>query len=624
MVLPKRAAVRPRVLTPESGEVLPLEEEIQALAAAGVRGVVYIVGSAGSGKTTALQHLAAVLPPDTPVRLMDDPAALAEKQAPAECLVVRAAASPRAEPNVAVYRLAPWGDDDLIEYLLAVHRERCARVMARLQSADRDLLGGVPELWRIALDELATYPSIPDARSALRGYLRAQLVDADRMKRARRACLRALVTGGSSRPSPPESLARARFPIEVLRVVRHEQVQLLLAAGCIAADLRERADWKYLARQLPRALVQVAAADIAVDSDALRHLRDLIAGPAESHAMGASLLHAADPGWVPELGQVPVLAGAYLDHAAWAGVQLAGADLRWADLSNADLSGANLDGADAYRANLRRVVLARASLRGLRAVRADLAGADLTAARGAETWWTNANLEKANLRDAALAGAQFRGTNLIEARLAGAGLSRAIFAEAEIKDADFSGADLHGACLSRLRLRDAIFSGTRFPGANLSLCDMEGMELPGVDCHGANLERALLTGASLSDGNFREACLRGAGLGEVNMERACLRDADMRGVTFHMGSSRSGLLFTPIASEGTRTGFYTDDADEQNFKSPEEIRKANLCGADLRGAWIDGTDFYLVDLRGALYDAEQEEHFRRCGAILETRAGGTA
>jgi hypothetical protein len=50
---------------------------------------------------------------------------------------------------------------------------------------------------------------------------------------------------------------------------------------------------------------------------------------------------------------------------------------------------------------------------------------------------------------------------------------------------------------------------------------------------------------------------------------------------------------SPIACEGSRTGFYTDDFEEQTFKSPEEIRKANLCNADLRGAKLDGVDFYL-------------------------------
>ena len=70
---------------------------------------------------------------------------------------------------------------------------------------------------------------------------------------------------------------------------------------------------------------------------------------------------------------------------------------------------------------------------------------------------------------------------------------------------------------------------------------------------------------------------------------------------------------------GSRTGFYTDDFNEQDFKSPEEIRKANLRSADLRGADITDVDFYLVDLRDALYDHEQRQHFRKCGAILETR-----
>ena len=82
---------------------------------------------------------------------------------------------------------------------------------------------------------------------------------------------------------------------------------------------------------------------------------------------------------------------------------------------------------------------------------------------------------------------------------------------------------------------------------------------------------------------------------------------------------RSGLVDSPLASEGTRTGFYTDDFDEQTFQSPEQIRKANLRDADLRGAKIDGVDFYLVDLRGAKYDPDQLEHFRRCRAILVDR-----
>ena len=35
---------------------------------------------------------------------------------------------------------------------------------------------------------------------------------------------------------------------------------------------------------------------------------------------------------------------------------------------------------------------------------------------------------------------------------------------------------------------------------------------------------------------------------------------------------------------------------------------------------VSGADFYLVDLRGAKYDADQLEHFRQCRAILDERA----
>jgi uncharacterized protein YjbI with pentapeptide repeats len=84
-----------------------------------------------------------------------------------------------------------------------------------------------------------------------------------------------------------------------------------------------------------------------------------------------------------------------------------------------------------------------------------------------------------------------------------------------------------------------------------------------------------------------------------------------------MGSSRSGLVGSPYACEGSKTGFYTDDFDDLSFKRPEEVRKANLCGADLRGVQAEGVDFYLVDLRGVKLDPDLLEQARSTGAILE-------
>jgi uncharacterized protein YjbI with pentapeptide repeats len=113
--------------------------------------------------------------------------------------------------------------------------------------------------------------------------------------------------------------------------------------------------------------------------------------------------------------------------------------------------------------------------------------------------------------------------------------------------------------------------------------------------------------------------LAGAYLEAVDWSYQSLEKVDLSGASFHLGSSRSGLVGSPIASEGSRAGFYTDDYHEQDFKAPKEIRKANLCHADLRGARIDQVDFYLVDLRHALIDPHQENHLRRCGAILQGR-----
>ena len=120
--------------------------------------------------------------------------------------------------------------------------------------------------------------------------------------------------------------------------------------------------------------------------------------------------------------------------------------------------------------------------------------------------------------------------------------------------------------------------------------------------------------------DLSRASLAGAGLADVELVDADLREADFTNASFHLGSSRSGLVSSPIACEGSRTGFYSDESLEQHFMAPEEIRKADLRGADLRGAEVTGTDFYLVDLRGAKYSEVQARHFRRCRAILEAAA----
>lgn len=158
-----------------------------------------------------------------------------------------------------------------------------------------------------------------------------------------------------------------------------------------------------------------------------------------------------------------------------------------------------------------------------------------------------------------------------------------------------------------------------FRDACLKRANLAGQMLRGVVLEGANLSDADLTGTYYPGGRLRGASLRGAHLAEIEWEGADLSNADLRGASFHLGSSRSGLVNSPLACEGSKTGFYTDDYCDQGFQPIEQIRKANLCGADLRGADITGVDFYLVDLRRARYTDDQKQVFERTRAILYDR-----
>jgi uncharacterized protein YjbI with pentapeptide repeats len=619
MIEPVRAPVKPRVLL-AGRDALPLEDEILSLLQAGKTGEVRLVGEAGSGKTTALQHLAAVLPTEAGVLLDEADYPMAELYALGHLAVCALSRKPGKNPALATFRLAPWGRDEVIEYLCAVHKEHCPAVLARLKPEDFCRLGGSPDLWCIILDQLAAGPALPNSRTALHRYLQAQLQDTDLLQRARSKCLNSLVAAHENKKEAKlEKQSWPGMPREIVRVLRHREVQLLLAAERIAIDLRGDAACDFLKLRLPRELIEAAVCEIKGEGQVRNRLEDLLAGPDWSHAMAASLLHAAFAPWVPPLGSLPKLAGAYLDGVQWLGVHLPAADLSGASLTHADLQGARLQQANLSSACLRSADLHGACLDQVKAERADFSHANLAAVRARDARFIEASLEGAELDDAFLMETSFRHANLAGASFRRAYLVNTLFLEAILTEADFSEADLSGAILDGLKLSESIFNAARFTGAHLQKCDLEYLELGPADFENADLQGALLTGTHAPQASFRAADLRDTGLAEIDWEGACLAGADLRGASFHMGTTRSGLVGSPLASEGTRTGFYTDDYDDRYFKAPEEIRKANLRGADLRGARLDAVDFYLVDLRDALYMPDQEAHFRRCGAILEAR-----
>jgi uncharacterized protein YjbI with pentapeptide repeats len=606
------------VLAAQTGDSLPLDAVLQDLLAGPGRGLVRLTGPAGCGKTTALEHLAHVLA-GRDVLLVDEPRPGDLAALPPSRWVVFT--SPSAEDGCRAThtcRLAPWRRDEWIEYLLAAHKERCASVMARLRS-DGGLtsLQGNPQLCRLTLDQLAADESLPSARAALSRCLEERFPSPQSRSIAEKGGFD-LLLGGAAPDAVIAGLGRVGDKVWD-DLLRHRPLQLLLAAAYLLRDLQEEGSCRSLAQRLPGDLVREAGSEAVRHPTVLDTLRAGLDGRPEWHAMTASLLQASGVEWAPRAGSKLRLAGAYLGGASWPGVALPGVDLTEADLSHAELQRANLEGAQAARANLRHADLCGATLRGFVASGADLAHADLSLCDLRGGLVDGADLEGADLRGADLDGTSFAGANLTRARFREAALRKACLTGAVLDEADFSNADLSGAILSGLKLHTACFTDARFRGARLVASDLEGVELPAADLREANLQNALLTGSSMPGACFDGACLVGAGLAEVDWEGASLRGADLSGVSFHLGSTRCGLVGSPIACEGSRTGFYTDEYTEQDFKAPEEIRKANLCHADLRGARIDRVDFYLVDLRHARYDSRQERHLRRCGAILENR-----
>jgi uncharacterized protein YjbI with pentapeptide repeats len=626
MIVPQTALVRPRVVSPVSAEILPLDEVVAQELAAGSR-IVQISGGPGSGRTTALAHLAATLPPTEDLVFLDDPTVREVATHASRLRVICASRQryPEIVPVIAAVELAPWTDDELIEYLRAVDPDRCASVMPRWAAlADKGDLAGNPSLVRAVADKLLA----DDALTSLRVALQRILVDVLRHPEERRIaavfCLAILLRDEPNQERYLNLIVRGPADFKRLRLLRHPLVQQLLAGEHTAALLLKEEKCPFLAQPLPGPLVQELGSLAARDSLLADRLQAIYDGKHTGYGpQAASILFAANRLWRPSSGPANLHGGSFAG-AAWSGIELqrtkqVASDLSAANLTGADLRQAVLDGASIRGAQLAGAHLDKASLIRVVAMEANLAGAHLIAAKAERITLRGANLQGAVLDDALLARAELNEADLTGARFRKADLSGAFLHRCKIAGADFTGANLSGCCLRELTLTEAILDGATFYYADLRRCDLEGVRLEAPDFSEAALDDAILTGSVLPRANFQRAKLSGAGLADIHWENADLRDADLRYCSFHMGSTRSGLVGSPYPGHGSKTGFYTDDYHDQGFKRLEEIRKANLCGADLRGARLDGVDFYLVDLRDALLDDDALEQVVRTGGILYDR-----
>jgi uncharacterized protein YjbI with pentapeptide repeats len=583
---------------------LPLATLIRPMIDGRSRGIILLTAPAGGGKTTAIRHLRSVLPNDGSIACFDVGEAATARATAARAVAVLAAVDP--EPRftyLQVFAISPWSIDDCLEYLLANHRQQCGPVLSRLTANEvESTLGGSPEILATVLQAMATDGSITSGRDALRRLVR-----------------RAMPAGKLMQDLLEGLPFQQLLDHDQHRWWRHEPVRRMCEVDWIVGQLCNGI--------LPDRMFHIKAAgdwidDIATDArdrpEAVAFLDQFFQANRGSSAASvvASLLLAIDFRWRPEAGSAINLAGARLAGARWTGVDLTGADLRGADLSGADLANAilldvNADGVD----------LSGALLWAARMHRAQLAGANLLAADLTDAVAPNSDFSNADLRSAILRGAKFQGAKFVETDLSGADcaevdFSGAKFSAANFDQGDFGKATFFGASFRGSDLSNAGWTDADFRRARLLNCNLEGLELPGADFAEADLSGSLLTGSRMHGANFRGANLTATGLADIDWEGADLRDADLTRASFHLGSTRSGLVGSVIAGEGSRTGFYTDDFNDQTYRPAEEIRKANLCGANLMEAQVHGTDFYLVDLRRAVYSKGQAIHFARTGAIL--------
>lgn len=499
--------------------------------------------------------------------------------------------------------------------------------MTRLQNDPlTDRLCGNANVLRKVMDLLADDDQLPDIDAAVNRIVDLHFADLELRLKLGEWFLQKIIR------SEPDGMFQSSNSLikdladEQTRLVHAPLIRQMLAVQAAWQNLTEvRPDEQQL-KEWKREIIAGVAPRVAGTPQIQDRLQDWLKRRPTLHSLAISLLNLSGTKWEIPSPKFSALSGgrlkldrAILDGADCTRMPLTRCSMKEASFAESNLREVNLRGVNAIGANFEGANFHKANLTNLRAHAANFSGANLSCAVGKQIDFCCGDLSFSCMNDAKLDSATFVNANLANANLERACLMNCAFVGCRIENANFQFANLERSNLMYTDLTVADFQHASFRFARLYGCRLEGMELPSADFESANLEQSVMTGSIMTRANLSKVNLRLARLAKVEWESVDLRYADLTGATFHMGTSRSGIVGSLLASEGSRTGFYTDDWNEQDFKAPEEIRKANLRGADLRGAIIDGVDFYLVDLRDALYDMDQLHQLQTTGAILRTR-----
>lgn len=598
--------VRPRVLADSALESELLTDALERLEnEAQTTGTTYRVRLGGCGRKTALQFLNQS-GDGLSASILSDSSVFQSVSKNVDISIL---------PNCAAdieLQLAAWETDELIEYMLANHAERCNEVMQHVLK-DNLPLGGSPAVWQPILELMAkSQTAISPIEAAL------QLFDAsspnEKPKHTSNLLDAMISLGPAGFFHQRELVVKLSKLCAILLRINETRDEIL--ARRIAERLRRR-DRKALQAWMTGNLLSQIAKHVADEPRVKGFLTRCFRKNYLAGVVG-SLLYRIDPDWRPaDTEERLELLNGEFEQANWQRIRLIGHNFRFANLKFANIRDCLMIGCSLNSTRLHGAELDGARILRATALYGDFSQASLVDSKIGESEFRQTNFCNSNLQSAAVSESQFLGCDFTNATLAAAKFTQCRWYRCILMDTTFEDCIFDDCYLSNLDLSNKHMANVSFANSKLNSCDFENSSLDNIYFASTRLVNTLYTDSSAESCDFRRANLKGAGLAGINWTNCDLSGANLTKVAFHLGSSRSGIVNSPFPSHGTRTGFYTDDIEDVDCKPPEAIRKAALLDCDLRGANLDGVDFYLVDLRGSRFDEKYRKHLMGCGAILK-------